>query len=194
MQNGLREALIEMHQAQGSIHGMSAEEMADMNINNLSLMDHVPEGVVVHSAISNGSLLLLSIGVLELKANPITMKVKGSEMISFRDIRGIRLGVAGKTGGVELYSVTIDRDDPGASNFGFKRAPFVIGISSSKAHLQKFQTKLSELLSGSPAGPVDSKPSESALDKLAKLKSLLDAGAITQDEFESQKSKLLGEI
>jgi len=31
------------------------------------------------------------------------------------------------------------------------------------------------------------------LDVLAKLKSLLDSGAITQDEFDTQKRKLLGE-
>lgn len=194
MRKGLREALIEMHEAQGSINGMSAEAMADRNIENLSLTDHVPESATVHCAISNGTLLLLSIGVLELKDNPITLKVKGTEMISFRDIRGVRLGVAGKHGGVELYSVTIDRDDPGASNFGFKRAPFIMGISSSKAHAQKFQTKLSELLNGAPTGGVDNPPSESALDKLTKLKSLLDAGAITQEEFDSQKAKLMKEI
>jgi hypothetical protein len=194
MRKGLREALVEMHQAQGPINGMSAEAMADRKIENMNLTDHVPEGATVPCAISNGNLLLLSIGVLELNANPITMKVKGSQIISFRDIRGVRIGTAGKTGGVELYSVTIDRDDPGASNFGFKRAPFIMGITSSKTHAQVFQTKLSELMNGSPVVNVTTQASESALDKLTKLKSLLDLGAITQEEFDAQKAKLMNEI
>ncbi|MBD2705507.1 SHOCT domain-containing protein [Spirosoma sp. BT702] len=46
-----------------------------------------------------------------------------------------------------------------------------------------------------PVGPVkqESKPATTAsvADELLKLKQLLDAGAITKDEYESQKKKLL---
>ena len=36
--------------------------------------------------------------------------------------------------------------------------------------------------------------SESPLDVIKKLKELLDLGAITQEEFDSKKEKIMGEI
>ena len=39
-----------------------------------------------------------------------------------------------------------------------------------------------------PAAPA----AEDPLEKIGKLKQLLDAGAITQEEFDAQKAKLLG--
>lgn len=44
-------------------------------------------------------------------------------------------------------------------------------------------------------GSVDTEPSVSTghLDAIAKLKSLLDDGAITQEEYDAQKKKLLGD-
>ena len=49
-------------------------------------------------------------------------------------------------------------------------------------------------LSNSSAQPVTMSASESATKKLAELKSLLDSGAITQDEFDKKKKKLLEQI
>ena len=44
-----------------------------------------------------------------------------------------------------------------------------------------------------PAPPaVDGASQESVADQLTKLKALLDAGVLTQDEFDAQKSKILG--
>ena len=194
MTKGLREALLELYQAEATEKDvMSPESLVERKMES-PFLEHVPEGVTIHCAISSGNLLVTSIGVLEVKSNPITLKVKGSQMISFRDIRSVRISSAGKVSGREMFSVTIDRDDPGASNFGMKRAPFVMGMTSSKAHAQNFQTKISELMNGSPVVNVTTQASESALDKLTKLKSLLDLGAITQEEFDTQKSKLMNEI
>lgn len=39
--------------------------------------------------------------------------------------------------------------------------------------------------------PASSQPKEDNLDKLTKLKKLLDEGAITQDEFDQEKNRLL---
>jgi hypothetical protein len=55
----------------------------------------------------------------------------------------------------------------------------------------RFQALLSDALNGSTAGVASQ---ESALDKLGKLKALLDAGAISQDDCDAQKVHLLGQI
>jgi len=47
-------------------------------------------------------------------------------------------------------------------------------------------------LSTNPISPPSATTSQDSLEKLAKLKSLLDSGAITKDEYESEKKKILG--
>ena len=44
------------------------------------------------------------------------------------------------------------------------------------------------------SGTSSNNPEESAIDKLKKLKDLLDAGVITEEEFNAKKEKLLSEI
>ena len=46
-------------------------------------------------------------------------------------------------------------------------------------------------LVGVPSPVVEAK-SEDPLERIGKLKQLLDAGALTQEEFNAQKAKLLG--
>lgn len=60
--------------------------------------------------------------------------------------------------------------------------------------MQIIVASLSEPPTQSPPQAEPKQTNESATKKLADLKSLLDAGAITQDEFDEKKKKLLDQI
>ena len=49
-----------------------------------------------------------------------------------------------------------------------------------------------EIISNKPSGNKEDKASVSTADELKKFKALLDDGAITQEEYDAQKKKLLG--
>jgi hypothetical protein len=192
MRQGLTEALVELFLAENRFPDKSPEDLAASSIERFTLNDLVPQGSTVHCALSFGSVLLLSDGVLEVKYGGFSGKVKGSQIVSFRDIRGVRVKKMGNTF-EDTYTVTIDRDDPSQSNFGFKNIPFIMGTTASQAHAQVFQGRLSQLMNGNSI-PTSSTATESPLDQLSKLKTLLDAGAISQDEFDSAKAKLMDQI
>jgi len=52
--------------------------------------------------------------------------------------------------------------------------------------------EINGLSTGPTAPPPSPATSQDSLDRLAKLKSLLDSGAITKDEYEAEKKKILG--
>lgn len=189
----LETVLIELAKAEPEVAGMSPEELANTWISEYRLTEFVPNGAKVFCALNMGQMLLLSNGILVIDTNPMTRKIKGTQIVAFRDIRGVRVKKAGRTGGIDFYSVIVDRDDPSASNFGFKSAPFVMGITSSQEHALVFQRLLGDMMNGSP-GEVSSGTTESPLDKLVKLKALLDSGVISQEEFDAKKSSLMDQI
>jgi len=148
--------------------------------------NNVAPNAQILCSLSIGSLLLLSTGILWIDRAAISGKLKKVELIPFRDVRGCRIS---KTSG--MYMVTIDRNDPQASSFGRMKLPQALRIANTNEHALRFQALLSDALNGSTAGVASQ---ESALDKLGKLKALLDAGAISQDDYDAQKVHLLGQI
>jgi hypothetical protein len=90
-----------------------------------------------------------------------------------------------------MFAVTIDRNDPGKASYGSGNLAQLIAMAKTREHALRFQALLGEALNGSLNAGI---PQESGLDKLAKLKSLLDAGAINQQEFDEQKAKILSQM
>ena len=72
-----------------------------------------------------------------------------------------------------------------------------VGKKARLEHQQRAQTSFMNVAQGvTPLGGVPSPVAENRVDdpleRIGKLKQLLDAGALTQEEFNAQKSKLLG--
>lgn len=67
------------------------------------------------------------------------------------------------------------------------------GIENFKAFLEYRQPQAEESTSGPQYNEVDdkSKSTDEMVEKLVKLKNLLDKGAITQEEFDAEKANLL---
>ena len=72
-------------------------------------------------------------------------------------------------------------------------------VQQGRTHEEEQDAAISDTQQGSsaapppaPAAPPAEAPQESVVDQLTKLKSLLDANVLTQDEFDAQKSKILG--
>lgn len=147
---------------------------------------NIPTNARIICTLNNGSLLLLNIGVLVVHMAMMSGAIKKVELIPLKDIRGCRVS---KSSG--MFSVQIDRNDPSASAFGNPRLPLAIGIARTNEHALLFQSRLGEALNG---GVPEQPQTDGPLEKIAKLKSLLDAGALTEVEFAQQKEKLLGEI
>ena len=147
--------------------------------------NYIPSDSKVLCALTGGMFLLLDTGVLSLKMKSIwSGGIGGSELVPLAHIKGVSVSeYAG------LFMVEVNRDDTNArviAGASFKSK--LSGSSSTMKHAAKFQQLLLGLLDGS------SEPSQSAegpLDKIAKLKGLLDSGAITQDEFDEKKQKFM---
>ena len=72
-----------------------------------------------------------------------------------------------------------------------------VGKKARLEHQQRSQMSYINVASGTTPlpgvpSPVVETKSEDPLERIGKLKQLLDAGALTQDEFNTQKAKLLG--
>lgn len=63
-------------------------------------------------------------------------------------------------------------------------------LSKNQKNIERLSQALSECLSKYPKAE-STKPQVSIADELLKLKSLLDSGAISNEEYEAQKAKLL---
>jgi hypothetical protein len=169
----LRKALLD--QLPSSWNHSKFPEPVNFDSTIRTLLPCVPEGSKI--ILSEACCIILDIGLLSYDIG-IGAEVKTSELISFQDIRGVAVTRVGKR-----YSVTIQRDNANAKNIEF----FVEDEDKARA----FQMKLSGMTIGKPNFGATS---ESALDKISKLKSLFDAGAISEKEFEKKKTELLDSI
>ena len=59
------------------------------------------------------------------------------------------------------------------------------------AELQQAQNQAPQQAAPAPAAPASAPAEEGMADQLAKLKSLLDSGVLTQDEFAAGKQKII---
>jgi hypothetical protein len=72
----------------------------------------------------------------------------------------------------------------------FKTSDFW-GLTDSKEEALKFQGMLLNLMENSSP---NASSSDNTLEKIGQLKQLLDSGAITQEEFDEKKKKLMDSI
>jgi hypothetical protein len=158
--------------------------------NKLGLEQYIPADAQVIMALGLTPIVLLSTGLLVLKTDFGMTEVKSSEIISFRDIRGSSMFQADK----DSWNVKIDRNDPAASSLGYKPSPFLEARTFSKEYGQLFMARLSEMLNGTGGTTAAPLAADGPLEKISKLKALLDADAITQEEFDIQKAKLLKQM
>ena len=154
----------------------------------LEIENHIPADSKVLCSLTGGMLLLLDNGVLNLKLKSMwSGGIGGSEFVPLAHIKGVSVEEVSGT-----YMVYVNRDDTNAkvlAGASFKNRLF--GGARDMGHAHKFQKLLLGLLDGSSS---KEKSSEDSLEMIAKLKKLLDSGAITQDEFDEKKKKLMDSI
>lgn len=179
MTKPLRELIIETFaQYEKTFRDWTAEKYADTLIAEKALEEKVPPGAEVVAVTGYADTwLLMSTGLLKVRERGLK-----TLLIPFREIRELQLKNA---------IVTVRKNDPAAGGFGFGyKSGSEIILCDSHAEAKDWHDKLYSMLNQSPSASV-SDSSESSLDKLLKLKQLLDLGAISEDEFQAQKEKLL---
>jgi hypothetical protein len=150
----------------------------------------IPKDSKVLLSLSGGMTLLLDNGVLKMKTKSMwSGAVSGAELVPFAHIKGVSVEDEAFGG----FTVEVHRNENSKVLAGssFSKDIGIRGLTNNRDHAQKFQSLLLGLMEG-PASKQGS--SESALDKISKLKELLDSGAITQDEFDDKKKKLMDSI
>jgi TM2 domain-containing membrane protein YozV len=155
---------------------------------DIAMESYIPEDSEVLYLIGDlGVFMLLDTGVLRLKLKLFGGPISGSEFVPLAQIKGVT--VKDRNPG---YAVEVRREEGSVVIAGssFKTSDF-FGLTGSKDEALKFQKMLLALL-GSPSS--NPKSSENAVGKISQLKELLDAGAITQDEFDAKKKKLMDSI
>jgi hypothetical protein len=158
--------------------------------NKLGLEQYIPADAQVIMALGLGPIsFLLSTGLLVLKTDTA---VRSIEIISFRDIRGSSMVQASRD--PASWRVKIDRNDPAASTLGYKQSSFLEADTASNEYGRLFMARLSEMLNGTGGNTAAPLAADGPLEKISKLKALLDADAITQEEFDIQKAKLLEQM
>lgn len=78
--------------------------------------------------------------------------------------------------------------------------PYCIAFNKDKSDMEKHYNRMKEIFneykanSSSGVNIINAAQEESALDKIKKLKELLDVGAISQEEFDEKKNSLMNNI
>ena len=161
-----------------------------MRAEKLKLEQYIPPDAQVIMVLS-ANIVLLSTGLLNLDLNFSFNEVKSSEIVSYKDIRGST--IKHKVGLYSRYEVEVDRNTP-ANWGGWSKPPLIFGIVFSNEYGRLFMARLSEMLNGTGGTTAAPLAADGPLEKISKLKALLDADAITQEEFDIQKAKLLEQM
>ena len=154
---------------------------------NSDIEAFIPRDSKVLLSLSGGMLLLLDNGVLKVKTKSMwSGDVSGAELIPFAHIKGVSVEDEAFGG----FTVEVHRNENSKVLAGssFSKDIGVRGLTDNRDHAQKFQSLLLGLMEAPASKQVSS---ESALDKISKLKELMDSGAITQEEFDDKKKKLM---
>lgn len=128
-----------------------------------------------------GALAMLTQGLKGDKTIPVGQIIA----VQFKDANMLTNGfiqfstAAGESGG-GIFSATEDENT-------------VMFNNGQKAEFAELRDAVQKAVLEKNSGGAQSAP-ESPLDALKKLKDLLDAGVITQDEFDAKKERLMGEI
>ena len=152
-----------------------------------AIESYIPADSKVIFLLYPGYFILLDKGVLRLKLKLFGGPIGGAEFIPIAQIRGVT--VKDRNPG---FAVEVRRDEGTTVIAGssFKINDF-FGLTDSKEEALKFQELLLGLM-GSPSNKQEE--SDGPLEKIGKLKALLDSGAITQSEFDEAKKKLMDSI
>lgn len=154
----------------------------------LEIENHIPADSKVLCSLTGGMFLLLDNGVLSLKLKSMwSGGIGGSELVPLAHIKGVSVEEVAGT-----FMVYVNRDDTNSkvlAGSSFKTKLF--GSAKDMQHAQKFQKLLLGLLGGSSS---KEKSSDDPLEKITKLKKLLDSGAITKAEFDKKKKELLDSV
>jgi hypothetical protein len=124
----------------------------------------------------------------------ITRGLSGEKTIYYSDISSVQFRKCGLNPGILEFTFPGSNDRPGGANSGSRnenRFEFsAVNIGKMNKQMEKVNTFVQEKVrqahakSHAPEG-------SSSVDTLLKLKSLLDAGALTKEEFETEKRKVL---
>jgi hypothetical protein len=155
---------------------------------DIEMESYIPEDSEVLFLIGGlGQFILLDTGVLRLNLKLFGGPIGGSEYVPLTQIRGVT--VKDRNPG---YAVIVRREEGSVVIAGssFKTSDF-FGLTDRKEEALKFQELLLGLLSNSSS---NTQSPDNSLEKIGQLKKLLDAGAITQAEFDDKKKKLMDSI
>jgi TM2 domain-containing membrane protein YozV len=149
---------------------------------------YIPADSKVLFILGDGHFMLLDNGVLRLKLKVFSdSPYGGAEFVPFSQIRGV--SVRDRNPGYSV-DVRIEEGTVVIAGSSFKTSDFW-GLTDSKEEALKFQGMLLSLMENSSP---NASSSDNTLEKIGQLKQLLDSGAITQDEFDEKKKKLMDSI
>jgi hypothetical protein len=179
----MREDLRSAIERDGSSDRVSEEQFR-------AIEQYVPANSKVLCALGWGMFLLLDTGILILQTKSVFKGgVKGAELVPVSHIGKVSVKKQGL-----IYTLDIHRNNANAGMLAGASSPMtrLIGaMTGNHDNAYNFQELLLGLMAGSGA---NAQPSEDPLEKIVKLKQLLDSDAISQDEFDEKKKKLMDSI
>ena len=159
-----------------------------------AIEQYVPANSKVLCATNKGMILLLDTGILILQHKSVFKGgVKGAELVPFSHLAKVSV----REQGIAFY-VDIRKNDANTTGSTFagyslhtpyQKLPDAYTFSRENAY--NFQELLLGLMAGTPSA---AQSTDNSLEKIGQLKQLLDSGAITQDEFDEKKKKLMDSI
>jgi hypothetical protein len=171
---------------------ISADRLSEARFQEIE--EYVPANSKVLCALGSGMFLLLDTGILVLATKSIFKGgVKGAELVPINHLAKVSVKKMGMGSGTH-YQVDIHKNAANAGMLAGSSSPsakLIGGFTFSRENADNFQELLLGLMAGSGG---NAKPSEDPLEKIVKLKQLLDSGAISQDEFDEKKKKLMDSI
>lgn len=127
-------------------------------------------------------------------ANFLAMGLKGDKTIYYGDLTSVQFKKAGFTPGYIQFSLAGGREDRGGVSSATSDENSITLISDTNVEAEKtvsfINKKIREVKTAVSRPQVVS--NVSSADELLKFKQLLDAGVITQEEFDAKKKQLLG--
>jgi hypothetical protein len=171
---------------------IAADRLSEAKFQNIE--EYVPANSKVLCAVGSGWFLLLNTGILVLATKSIFKGgVKGAELVPITHLAKVSVKKVGMGSGTH-YQVDVHKNAANAGILAGSSSPstkLIGGFTFSRENADNFQELLLGLMTGSGS---KSQSPDNSLEKIGQLKQLLDSGAITQDEFDEKKKKLMDSI
>lgn len=145
----------------------------------------MPADSTVLCSLNSGRFLLLNTGLLILEIKSLFKGgIKGAELIPFAHLSKVSVRKQGI-----LYMVHVFKHQTHSGVVaGSSPATKLEAYTANSDNANKFQELLLGLIAASSG---NTSPTEGPMEKIGKLKELLDLGAITPAEFEEKKKKFM---